>query len=197
MGLLKPNQPLLEGFGALEHLRELPQAHIYAKEQTMRYRWQTAHGDAGRHRAGRTTPGGDLGSVADPNVIIQRGPFADHNAVLQLRAASDSCLGTDGAFATNHDVVPDLNQILDPRAGAHPGRVRGGSIDRGVGPDLNTIAHYDLADLRHLVETAGLEHESEAVRADHCSRVNHAAGPDRAALANRDPRMQERVVAHR
>ncbi len=109
-------------------------------------------------------------------------------------AARDAALGDQDAAPAYPDVVPQLNQIINPRAVAHDG-VRGrAAVDAGVGPDLHAVADQHPADLRHIQETFRVQGEAEAAGADAGAGMDLAV-PANLAVLQRDVRTDDRVVA--
>ena len=73
--------------------------------------------------------------------------------------------GQDAA-APEHDVVGDLHQIINHRAGADHGVVTRAAVDRGVGADVDIVADDDAAELRHLDRARLVGSEAEPGLAD-------------------------------
>ena len=72
----------------------------------------------------------------------------------------------------NHDVVPDLDEIINFRALADDRVLKGAPIDGRIGADLDVVLDDDPADLRHLEVPAGAHGEAEAVLADAHARMD-------------------------
>ncbi len=69
------------------------------------------------------------------------------------------------------DVVADLDEIIDLRAGAYAGATEAGSVERGVGADLDVVAEDHDADLRDFLVATVDEFVAEAIGADDRARL--------------------------
>src|SRR4029077_403497 len=91
---------------------------------------------------------------------------ANHDTVAKLGAAGDADLGYEDTTAPDLHVVPDLNQIINHRAGADD-RIRAGTpVDRGIGADFHVILDDDPAELRHFHDPFGIGGKAESVLSD-------------------------------
>src|SRR5215475_7161587 len=89
------------------------------------------------------------------------------------------------AMPPNHDVVPDLHQIINFGAFADHRVVEGSAIDAAVGADLHVVVDDHAADLRHLEMAAGTHGETKSILAEpHTGMQDHPVPDDR---ARRDP----------
>ena len=70
------------------------------------------------------------------------------------------------------DVVPDLHQVVEARAGADHRVLQRATIDRAVGADLDVILQDDPAKLRHAVEASGGDGEAKTLLADARARID-------------------------
>mgnify|MGYP001552958627 CR=1 FL=1 len=69
---------------------------------------------------------------------------ADHDKIAEFGAARNAHLTGENAAAAENDVVPDLNQIINHRAGADHRIVARAAIDRRIGADIDIVAYDDL-----------------------------------------------------
>ena len=78
----------------------------------------------------------------------------------------------DHAVPADHDVVPDLHEIINFGAFADDRILKSPPVDRGVGADLDIVLDDDPADLRHLEVAPRAHGEAEPVLADPHARVH-------------------------
>src|SRR5437588_5751059 len=105
---------------------------------------------------------------------------ARHYRIAQLGAARYADQASQNRPAAEHDIVPDLHQIIDHRAGSDHGVVSRAAIDRRIGADIDVIADDDPPELRHLDRARGVHCEAEAGLTDAHAGVQHDAGADQA-----------------
>src|SRR5262249_128843 len=65
---------------------------------------------SGRHIAMHDADRGDLGTLADGDVVVQSNPRAQHDKVLKRRTAGNSRLRDHDAMPANADIVTHLNK---------------------------------------------------------------------------------------
>src|SRR6516164_877147 len=194
---LEQLDPLLEGLGALEQLRQALEEGLQPLEHRVRDRGVAGDRGPRRHRLADPALRPDRRPLAEPDVADDAGLSPQGDEVLELGAAGDAGQRHDDAVPADHDVVADLDQVVDLGAVADPGASGGGAVDRGVGADLDVVADHHVADLRHLVVAAGVEGVAEAVAADHHPAMEDAAPADHTLLAHRDMRIEVAVLADR
>ena len=86
----------------------------------------------------------------------------------------------------DHDVVPDLDEIVDFCATADFCVAQGAPVDGAVGADLNIVLDDYSADLRNLAVVVLIENVAEPVRADHRAGVDADALGQAASVINAD-----------
>src|SRR5690348_2660359 len=132
--------------------------------------------------------------LAERDMVGQSALTADHDEIVEPRAAGDPDLRAEHAPATDDDVVPDMHEIINHRAVADR-RVGGGtSIDRRVRADLDVIAYHDAAELRDADMTRRIGREAEAVLADARAGKDDDTSPDE-AVAQRHIGIDPRIIA--
>ena len=89
-------------------------------------------------------------------------------------------LAGQDAAPSEHDVVADLHQIINHRAGADHSIVTRAAVDRGVGADIDVVADDDPAELRDLDRSGPIGSKAETGLADPNPRMQHDARPDHA-----------------
>jgi hypothetical protein len=90
----------------------------------------------------------------------------DHDIVFQDRGAGNPGLRHDNTPTAETDVVPNLYQIVETRAGTDHRVVQRPTVDRAVGPYLHVMSQHHAAKLRHADEAGGRDREAEAILAD-------------------------------
>src|SRR5690349_9640843 len=84
------------------------------------------------------------------------GRLATHlHEILQDRRTGNANLRHNHATAAELNIMADLHQVIDARAGTHDGVAGRSPVDRGVGADLHIIFHDHTAELWD-TEEAGL-----------------------------------------
>src|SRR4030095_12265138 len=122
--------------------------------------------DPGLRRDARARP--DLDVAVDAGLAGQDRPRADAG----VAGAPD--LGNDQGSLSNHDVVRDVDEVVDLGAAADPRRTEAPPIDRDVRADLHVVLDDDRAALRDLLPGpggVGRRLETVAVGADHGAGV--------------------------
>src|SRR5262249_61987961 len=114
--------------------------------------------------AGR--PAGDLRPLADPDVPGGARLPAHHHVVAELARAGDAHMADDYAVPADHDVVPDLHEIINFCPSADDRVPERTAVDAGIGADLDVVLDDHGADLRHLEVAGGGERKPEAVLPD-------------------------------
>src|SRR6266516_1828763 len=115
---------------------------------------------------------GDLCALPDADGIVDAHAPPENDEIADGHAPGDAGLGHQDAMATDHDIVADLNQIVDFGALADDRVAIGAAVDRGPRPDLDVVLQDDAADLRHFEMAAGTRHITEPVLSDAASRMN-------------------------
>src|SRR5262245_9584356 len=140
----------------------------------------------------------DLRAHTDLDVAYNaRLPAHDHE-ILELRGPCDADLARKHTMPSDHDVVPDLHEIINFRALADHRVLEGAAVDAAVGTDLDVVLNDHAADLRHLEMPLGAHGEAETSLPDaHAGMQDHpvadqgmhhaAAGPHVAATADAHP----------
>src|SRR5579872_378297 len=104
--------------------------------------------------------------VADLDVADDAYLSCDDDVVTDTRAACDAGLRADRAVTTDLNVVRDLHEVIDLRAGADARGAGDRAIDRGARADLDAIAEHDVAQLRDLYLLAADAREPETIPAE-------------------------------
>ena len=91
-----------------------------------------------------------------------------------------------GILANAH-VMPNLDQVVEFDAVLDHSVGQGAAVNAGIGADLHIVANAHSAELLDLLPPTLVRRETEAVCADHRSRMNDAPLPDVAVLSDRDP----------
>ena len=91
----------------------------------------------------------------------------------------------------NHDVVRDLDEVIDFCTCLDPGPAEPGAINGSVGSDFNVIVDLNDAHLWNFLVLAFDKFEPEAVRSNDDTAVNDHPGPDASTLSNCDPGIDE------
>src|ERR1700751_1848534 len=125
---------------------------------------------------------GDTASSGDADHPTDHAALANADAAGDPGARGDPRVRTDAHVVADHDEIVELHAILDDRV------IDGTTIDSGVGTDLDIRADAHAAHLRHLEPAALLRRKTEAVGADHRSRLQHAARSDLHPSTERDAR---------
>lgn len=94
------------------------------------------------------------------------------------------------------DIVGDLDEVIDHRAGANFGGSKAGSVDGGISADFDIILDDNDADLiEFFMLTALVGGKAEAAGANDDTGLQGDAIAKAASLADRDIAMEERVFA--
>lgn len=91
---------------------------------------------------------------------------SQHNEITQLGRTGNAGLGNDYTAFTQNNVVPDLNQIINPAAGADDRIRTSAPINSGVCANLTIITNQNPAQLRNLYMTSRIGSKAKAVLAN-------------------------------
>ncbi len=105
----------------------------------------------------------DRDLVADLEMPGETNLPGQGHIIPEFRAAGNADLGHDDAVGSDLHVVRDLHQVVDLAAPADL---------RGPERDFHVVVDDHVADLRDLVVDAGIKDITEAIGADHRSRVH-------------------------
>src|SRR5713101_5358460 len=177
--------------GSRRHL--LQQFHL-AEPDSRGLRRNSAPARARRHVVIDDAGCGNLRALPDPDVIVDAYPRPEHDEIADRHAPRDAGLGHQDAMAADHDIVADLNQIVDFGALADDRIAIGAAVDRGPRPDLDVVLQDDAADLRHFEMAAPAHHITEPVLSDAASRMNDDAIADQ-RMRERGSRADRAVAA--
>ena len=122
---------------------------------------------------------------------------ADHHAHTDLRRAGDAHHRGDNRVIADVYVVGDLHQVVDLHAVADHRVAEGTTVDGGVAPDLDVVAHPHPADLGDLEGTGHVLGVAEAVATDHRARLDDAPLAEGDSFADDDVRIEITVVTDR
>ena len=112
-----------------------------------------------------------------------------------LAASGDSGLRRDDRMGADHDIVGDLNEIIDLTAFGDARGTNGRAIDRSASADLHVILDHHIADLGELFVCPGGRDVTKTVRADHGAGVDHHVFAQIAILINGHIRMNDGICA--
>src|SRR6185503_3637036 len=147
-------------------------------------------------RARDERPGRNGDAVGDLQVAQDHGGAAQAAMAADVGAAGDTDAAGDRAVRADARVVADLHLVVDLHALLDEGVIERAAVDGGVGADLDIVADAHAADLRNLDPAAALVGEAEAVRADHCARVDDGSLSDGTIRINDDPRIEAAALAY-
>src|ERR1051326_1981400 len=94
-----------------------------------------------------------------------------------------------------HNVMGDLDQVVDLRTFADDGGPQRSPINSDIGPDLHVVTDNDVADLRHLAVESAIRHIAETVRADNGPGMNADPVADFCPGVESDVRKQVDILA--
>src|SRR5471030_537245 len=115
--------------------------------------------------------------IGDVEMSHDTDATADHAVFSYARAAGDTDAAGDGSVRADAHVVRDLDQIVQLDPILHHGVTQRAAVDASIGADFDVVADHHPAELRDLAPDAIVEHDAEAVGA------NHRAGVHQHALA--------------
>ena len=98
---------------------------------------------------------------------------SNHDEIVEFRASRDADLTGENAAATENNVVPDLDQVINHRAGTDDRIVPGSTINRGIGADIDIISDQDPPKLRDFYRAFGVRRKPEPGLADSHPRMQH------------------------
>src|SRR5690348_1755907 len=154
-----------------------PLACVYGRITSNHFSRVDGVGNAGLPD-GDDTPS-DREMTADTNLA------AEHDVVIDLRAACDADLGRHQHVAANHHAVRDLDEVVDLGSRLDPRLPHGRSIDRRIGTKLHVVFDDDRGDLRNLFVCAvAAPHEAVPVTPDDNAVLKHDAIADGHAFAD-------------
>src|SRR5262249_334869 len=121
---------------------------------------------------------GDHRACADRQVVPDPRLPAHDDAVPDRCAARDADLGGQQAVPADHDVVRDLDQIVDLGSFADDRITDPATVDRGIGADFDIVLDDHPSDLRNFAGALGTACEAKAVLTDRTARVYNDAVAD-------------------
>src|SRR5215210_4345165 len=101
-----------------------------------------------------------------------------HDKVAELGAAGNADLAGQDTAAADHDVMPDLDQIIDHCSRADHRVMPGASVDRRVGADIDIIADDDAPELWNLHRAVRIGRETEPGLTDAHAGMQYDPGAD-------------------
>jgi len=101
----------------------------------------------------------------------------------------DPCLRSNDRMPADHNVVRDLNEIVDLDSFLNPGSSEAGAIDSRVRSDLDIVIDLDNPELRDFFMAVLHELEAETVRSDHGAAVDDYTRTNSRSLTNRRVRI--------
>ena len=113
--------------------------------------------------------GGNARAAADRQVAGEPGLPSHHDKIAEPGAARDADLAGQDAAAAEHDIVPDLHQIIDHRARADDRVMPRAAVDRRIGADIDIVADHDPPELRDL-DRAARDRAQSQIRPGRCAR---------------------------
>src|SRR5581483_1674900 len=111
---------------------------------------RSAHALAGGDILGGVRCAGDLRPHADRYVPHHARLAAHHHIVLEHRRAGNADMAGQHAVPSDHDVVPDLNEIINFRPLTDDRVLERAAVDAAVGADLHVVLDDHPADLGDL-----------------------------------------------
>src|SRR5699024_6905272 len=114
------------------------------------------------HLAGRR----DHDPVDDPHMITDADAAADHALRADRARPGNATAATNHGMRADAAVMRDMNLIVDAHIGGQHGISLGAAVDRGPGADFDLITEHDRAQLRNLLPTVTVVHQTKAARAD-------------------------------
>ena len=108
----------------------------------------------------------DARTVADVDVTADACLSGEDHTVPDSRRAGDPDLRHQQAESPDANVVTDVHEIVDLRAGANDGVIDAAAVDRRVCPDLDVILDDAAADVGDLLVHAAAKDVAEPVGPD-------------------------------
>ena len=141
-------------------------------------------------------PARHLRPGADADVPDRARLAAHDDVVAELGGARDAGLGDDHAMATDYDVVPDLDEIINFRSFTDDRILKRASVDGRIRANLHVVLDDDAVDLRHLEVPLAAHGEAEPVLADADTGMDrHAVAEER--VRDRRERADVAIAADR
>src|ERR1700747_51278 len=106
------------------------------------------------------------------------------NTFAHTRAARDAGLRNNHGIFSDHDVMRNLDEIIDLHAFLNPCLAKPSAIDSRVRADLDIVIDLHTPDLLKFLVTAFDHFETKAVRSNHSAAVNDYARANAASLTN-------------
>src|SRR5215831_502038 len=119
----------------------------------------------------------------------------DHDEVIKPCASRNAHLTGKNATPAEHNVVPNLNKIINHRAGSDHRIVPRSPIDRRIGANIDVVTDQNAPQLGDFNRAVLVGSEPEPVLANPHTWVHDNAGPDQ-AVAQRDIGADAAVVAN-
>ena len=115
--------------------------------------------NAGLRHGNRAVPDAEM--ACHPNLARQDDPVA------KMGAAGNAALRDKNARTPHLDIVADLDQVVNLRAGLNPGAAETRTVNGGVGAHLDVVVKLDNPDLRNLLVAGGGGLVAKPVRTYH------------------------------
>src|SRR5262249_26241349 len=139
----------------------------------------------------------DHRTVADLNVPNDTGLTANHYALANSHASSNSRLGSYNGVFADHHVMRDLHQIINLCSRLNPSPTETRPIDGRVGTDFHIVVDLDNPDLRHFLLTLRCHFETKSVCNDDHATVQNYPGPESAPFPDNDSGINHAVLSDR
>jgi len=110
--------------------------------------------------------------------------------------AGDADLSRNQTGPPDGDVVGDLHEIVDLRAGPDSGLAQKGPVDTRVGPDFHVVLDDDPSELGHLHGPFRMGNEPKAVTAQDGPPMDEDPSPDPDPGVDDDARMEDAFGPH-
>src|SRR5205814_7861914 len=144
--------------------------------------------------AHRPALGGDARATPNNQTPREAALPSRHNKVAKLRAAGYPDLTGQDATPAKHDIVPDLDQIIDHCARPDHGIAPGATVDCRVGADIDIVADDDPPELGDLNRPFPVWRKTKAGLPDANAGMEHDASADE-AVAQRHMGADPAVIA--
>ena len=135
-------------------------------------------------------------SIADGQVINESGLSSDDHVFSHLGASRDSYLGHNNAMLIYRHIVGDLDLIVDFAPSLNTRGPERGSINGDVGAEFNVIFNDDCPTLGNLMMLSLVLEVPESIASNDRPGVNYYVGADCTSVQNRDPWIQNGIVAN-
>src|SRR3990172_5534441 len=117
-----------------------------------------------------------------------------HHSFANGGAAGDSTLSCHRGILTDLDVVPDMNEIVDPHSSPYQGAAEVSPVDGGVSADLDVVFDHHDSNVPELDETLVSPGEAKTVGADDRPGVDGHSGAEQRPLTDDDVGPDDDVV---